>query len=81
MEVNKQFEFVTVSCLPMASAESMYKIFFVPATSSEYITVRSGSEDSYPYMYTYSWEKIGDTDIDFDHITEQDFNTMMASPQ
>lgn len=79
----KQFEYVTAASLPTASADTMYKIYLVPATASgvsqnakaEYITIRSGNEGS----YTYSWEKIGDTDIDLSgYVTTQALNTALA---
>lgn len=79
----KQFEYVTAASLPTASADTMYKIYLVPATESgvsqnakaEYITIRSGNEGS----YTYSWEKIGDTDIDLSgYVTTQALNTALA---
>jgi len=63
----KQFSYEVVSSLPTASADTMYKIYFVPASNTatnnvknEYITIRSGSEGS----YTYSWEQIGSTVMD-----------------
>lgn len=80
----KQFEYVTAASLPTASADTMYKIYLVPATASgvsqnakaEYITIRSGNEGS----YTYSWEKIGDTDIDLSgYVTTQALNTELAN--
>ncbi len=48
-----------------AAAETMYKIYMVPSDEAaagdyiEYITIRSGAEDS----YTYKWEQIGNTKI------------------
>lgn len=53
--------------LPAASADTFHKIYLkkdahaVAGNSyDEYITIRSGSEGN----YTYSWEKVGSTDID-----------------
>jgi len=55
------FQYVKVSELPTASAETMQKIYLVPKVSPatgyvEWLTVESSG--------TYSWEEIGDTDID-----------------
>ena len=55
-----------VTTLPTASASTMGKIYLMADAHGtgdnydEYITVRTGSAGS----YTYSWEKIGNTDID-----------------
>lgn len=78
-----QFTYETAATLPTASADTMYKIYLVPATQSgessnakaEYITIRSGTEGS----YTYSWEKIGDTQIDLSgYVTTTALNTELA---
>lgn len=65
----KQFAYEVVSTLPTASASTMYKIYLVSDTHSdtndgydEYITVLSGS--------TYSWEKIGNTDVNLDEYVK-----------
>ena len=57
------FDYVVVDTLPTASAETMHRIYLVKDTHSdnqdnydEYITIKTGS--------VYSWEKIGNTDID-----------------
>ena len=57
------FDYVVVDKLPTASAETMHRIYLVKDTHSdnqdnydEYITIKTGS--------VYSWEKIGNTDID-----------------
>lgn len=61
----KQFQYEVVAKLPTASADTMGKIYLVAHTHGsqdgydEYITIESGSETK-----TYSWEKIGNTDID-----------------
>lgn len=62
-----QFKYEVVDTLPTASANTMYTIYLVADTHSdspdsydEYITIRSGTSGS----YTYSWEKIGNTDVD-----------------
>lgn len=62
-----QFSYEVVSSLPTASASTMHKIYLVPSAEpktqnvkDEYITVRSGSAES----YTYAWEQIGSTAID-----------------
>jgi hypothetical protein len=61
-----QFEYEVVESLPVASADTMYKIYLVAITNAsspdayaEYITLRSGSEGA----YTYAFEKIGDTNL------------------
>lgn len=60
-----QFKYEVVSTLPTASAATMGKIYLVAHTHStsdgydEYITLESGTTTK-----TYSWEKIGNTDID-----------------
>ena len=57
------FDYVVVDTLPTASEETMHRIYLVKDTHSdnqdnydEYITIKTGS--------VYSWEKIGNTDID-----------------
>ena len=55
------FQYVKVSELPTAAASTMQKIYLVPKVSPatgyvEWLTVESSG--------TYSWEEIGDTDID-----------------
>lgn len=60
------FDVVVDDSLPTASANTMYQIYLIPHAhgtgdvKDEYITVRSGSEGA----YTYTWEKIGNTDLD-----------------
>lgn len=73
-------KFVAVDVLPQASETTIGKIYLIPSQGStqgvkdEYITVQNGS--------TYSWEKIGTTDIDLDGYVEEDtFETAMASKQ
>lgn len=79
----RQFTYETASTLPTAAADTMYKIYLVPATESgvsqntkaEYITIRSGVEGS----YTYAWEKIGDTSLDLTgYVTTTALNTALA---
>ena len=61
-------EAVHVEVLPTASADTMGKIYLVPSTregveknvKAEYITVKDGTEET----PIYSWEKIGDTELD-----------------
>lgn len=73
-----QFEPVVASSLPTASADTMYKFYFIPKqsageqtnTKDEWMTVKEGS--------TYSWEKIGETDVDLsDYVTETDLETTL----
>lgn len=60
-----QFQYDVVASLPTASANTMGKIYLVAHSHSsndgydEYITLESGTTTK-----TYSWEKIGNTDID-----------------
>ena len=60
-----QFQYEVVASLPTASANTMGKIYLVAHSHSsndgydEYITLESGTTTK-----TYSWEKIGNTDID-----------------
>lgn len=60
-----QFKYEVVASLPTASANTMGKIYLVAHSHSsndgydEYITLESGTTKK-----TYSWEKIGNTDID-----------------
>lgn len=61
----KQFQYEVVSTLPTASASTMGKIYLVAHAHGtqdgydEFITLESGTATK-----TYSWEKIGNTDID-----------------
>lgn len=72
--INK-FDVVVADALPKAEAKTMYKLYLIPKTGSkednnakeEWITVRSGNENS----YTYAWEKIGDTEIDLSGYVEK----------
>ena len=94
-----QFTYEVAAELPTASANTMYIIYLVPSTQSgvsqnaksEYITIRSGVEG----RYTYSWEKIGDTEVDLsgyvtttalntileDYVTSTDLATLLATKQ
>lgn len=67
----KTIHYTIVSTLPIATAETYFNVsktvYLISNTSpggndyfDEYITVRSGVEGA----YTYSWEKIGNTQID-----------------
>ena len=69
-----QFEFVVADTLPTASADTMYKIYLIPASGSE--------EDNYKDEYVtileegvYSWEKIGSTAVD---LSDYPTNEQMA---
>lgn len=66
-----------VTELPTPSADCMGKIYLVSHSHAtkdiydEYIIIRGGSEGS----YTYSWEKIGNTDIDLSaYVTDVKWN-------
>ena len=63
----KQFQYEAVQTLPTASAATVGKIYLVPGsdpqqqnTKDEYITLTTTEEQT----TTYTWEKIGSTDID-----------------
>ena len=63
----KQFTYQSVQSLPTASADTMNIIYLVPSSDpqtqnvkDEYITIATTEQD----VTTYSWEKIGSTDID-----------------
>jgi len=63
----KQFTYQSVATLPTASADTMNIIYLVPSSDpqtqnvkDEYITIATTDQD----VTTYSWEKIGSTDID-----------------
>lgn len=80
----RQFSYEVAATLPTASADTMYIIYLVPATGSgvsqnakqEYITIRGGSAGS----YTYTWEKIGDTEMDLSgYVTTEALNTALAN--
>lgn len=65
------FSIEVVSTLPTASANTMYKIYLVPAPNSfnqnvkdEYITLQNGSN--------YTWEQIGSTEIDLSSYLTED---------
>ena len=69
-----QFEFVVADSLPTASADTMYKIYLIPAGDSE--------DDNYKDEYVtileegvYSWEKIGSTAVD---LSDYPTNEQMA---
>lgn len=68
-----QFSYQVVAELPVASADTMYIIYFVPSTNpelknvkDEYITVRTDDGGS----VTYSWEQIGSTSVDLDNYVQ-----------
>ena len=63
----KQFTYQSVATLPTASADTMNIIYLVPSSDpqtqnvkDEYITIATTEQD----VTTYSWEKIGSTEID-----------------
>ena len=63
--------YLAVSELPAASENTMGHIYLVPDSSGsgdnvkiEYVTIRSGSEGA----YTYTWEKLGTTEINLDNL-------------
>ena len=67
ISINSKLTVIAVDELPSASANTMGAIYLVPADKTgtnnikdEYITIQSGTDPD----YTYSWEKIGTTEID-----------------
>ena len=83
----KQFQYVSVSELPTASASTVGKIYLVPASDpqtqnvkDEYITLTTVEEGT----TFYNWEKIGSTSIDLTNYytktqTDAAINTALAS--
>ena len=67
------FDVRVYTTLPTASADTMYILALVADSHAtgdvydEFITVRSGSDPS----YTYVWEKIGNTDIDLSDYVQK----------
>ena len=66
----KQFSYESVTDLPIASANTMHKIYLVPSSEpgdknikTEYITVQNENQG----VYTYKWEQLGSTDIKLDN--------------
>lgn len=75
-----------VQVLPTASASTMGKLYLVQdehATGDiydEFITIRSGDGEEVPY--SYSWEKIGNTDIDLSgYVTDVKFENGVLKQQ
>lgn len=67
-----QFKYEVAAELPTASASTLYILYLIPAQADsveqqnvydQYITVQQGE--------TYTWEKIGDTRVDFSDINER----------
>lgn len=67
-----QFTYEVATDLPVASEDTLYKLYLIPAPADssvqqnvydQYITVQHGE--------TYSWEKIGDTRVDFSDINDR----------
>ena len=83
----KQFQYVSVTTLPTASASTVGKIYLVPASDpqtqnvkDEYITLTTVEEGT----TFYNWEKIGSTSIDLSNYYTKDqtdaaINTALAS--
>lgn len=77
------FSLVVVSELPTASAETKGSIYLVAHshedsddTYDEYVTVESGTTTK-----TYSWEKIGNTDVDLSTTTDTFVKTISTTSQ
>lgn len=67
-----QFKYEVATALPDASKDTLYTLYLIPAPADssvqqnvydQYITVQHGE--------TYSWEKIGDTRVDFTGINDR----------
>lgn len=75
--------YTVVESLPTASASTMGVIYMVADTHSdsndiydEWLTLRNGTSGS----YTYSWEKIGNTDVDLsNYVTDVTLNKQTAT--
>lgn len=75
-----QFEYEVISSLPTPSQSTMFKIYLIEDTHSsadiydEYITLKSSTG-------VYSWEKIGNTDIDLSQYAKKtEIPTALKSP-
>lgn len=89
----KQFTYESVTAEQFQqltpAANTMNKIYLVPATSTghtsnasnvkqEYITVISGGSGTEQDPYTYAWEKIGDTEISLSgYVTTETLNSTL----
>ena len=78
-----QFDYVAESTLPTATAETMYKIYLIPAEGSEednvkteYITLDKGEGQTPRYV----WEMIGTTRMSLDgYITNSDLASVLTN--
>ena len=83
--ISAGLEYVVVTELPTASAETMGKIYLVAHSHGtddiydEYLTIRT-AQSGIPVTFTYSWEKIGNTDIDLsNYVTDVTLNKRTAT--
>ena len=83
--ISAGLEYVVVTELPTASAETMGKIYLVAHSHGtddiydEYLTIRT-AQSGIPVTFTYSWEKIGNTDIDLsNYVTDVTLNKQTAT--
>lgn len=73
IETIPEFDVVVVTELPTASKDTFHKIYLLKRVDegqnkyAEYLTIRSGSEGS----YTYTWEKIGDIEVDLSEYVKK----------
>lgn len=73
-----QFTYEVATDLPVASEDTLYKLYLIPASVDssaeqqnvydQYITVQKTEQDG---STTYTWEKIGDTRVDFSDINDR----------
>lgn len=79
LRTQRQGQYVVVATLPIASADTMFKIYLIPSTGSqpsnikdEYITLENNG--------SYSWEKIGSTSVDLsNYSTTTEMNTAITT--
>lgn len=81
MRAQREGQYVPVNTLPIASAETMFKIYLVPSSDpqtsnvkDEYITIDNGTEA----QARYTWEQIGSTEISISAITTQEIDLLFT---
>lgn len=69
-----QFTYEVADTLPNASADTLYKLYLIPATIVDSSTEQQNVYDQYITVQqgeNYTWEKIGDTRVDFSDINDR----------
>lgn len=80
LRTQRQGRFVISEELPVASADTMFKIYLIPSKSSkeanvkdEFITLQNGEDE-------YSWEQVGSTAVDLSgYSTTEEMNTAISA--